>query len=219
MYEGAGGLRRCLKAWERDSLDVAVADQGTLVDMDTPDDYTAILDRFKCLDIPSKEESLALLAIHQPDNPSMRAHARKVAAVAASIGHALNQAGNNLNASLLEAAGVLHDIAKGQPNHAQRGAELIAAKGFEAVADVAGQHMDLVFDPLNGICEAEVVYLADKMVSGSDIVPLEKRMQRKKEQFRRNPEALKMMSFRMEQAIRIREAVERIIGKSLDALF
>ena len=218
MYAGSGGLRRCLEAWERDSLDVAVADQGTLIDMDTPDDYTAILDRFECLDIPSKEESLALLDIHQPDNPSVRAHARTVTWVAGFIGQALNRAGTNLNESLIEAAGILHDIAKGQPNHAERGAELIAAMGFQAVAGVVGQHMDLVFNPLDGIHEAAVVFLADKMVSGSDIVPLEKRIQRKKDQFRRNPEALKMMTFRMEQAVKIRQAVEKIIGNPLKPL-
>lgn len=219
MYEGSGGLRRCLKARERDSLDVAVADQGTLIDMDTSDDYTAILERFKCLDIPSKEESLALLAIHQPDNPSMRAHARLVSSVATTIGEALNKAGSDVNISLIEAAGILHDIAKGQPRHALKGVELIAAEGFPAVADVAGQHMDLVFDPLNGIHEAEVVYLADKMVSGSDIVPLEKRMQWKKKQFSTDPEALKMMTFRMEQAIRMSEAIEKLIGEPLGVLF
>jgi molybdenum cofactor cytidylyltransferase len=217
-YRGSGGLRRCLSAWERDSLDVAVADQGTLMDMDTPEDYTAILDRLGFLNIPSKEESLALLAIHQPDNPSMRAHARMVASVATTIGHALNKAGSDLNLALIEAAAILHDIAKGQPRHDQRGAELIAAKGFQLVSDVAAQHMDLVFDPENGIHEAAVVFLADKMVSGSDIVLLEKRIQWKKKQFSADPEALKMMTFRMEQAVRIREAVEQLLGEPVDGL-
>ena len=110
MHAGSGGLRRCLEAWERQSLDVAVADQGTLMDMDTPDDYGAILDKFKRLDIPSREEALALLALYQDHKPGGRAHARKVAQVAGSIGQALNRAGGNLNASLVKAAGMLHDI-------------------------------------------------------------------------------------------------------------
>jgi len=218
MYEGQGGLRRCLKAWDRDSLDMVVADQGVLLDMDTPDDYADILDRFECIDIPTKVEALALLTINQPDNPSVRAHAGVVASVATTIGKTLYKNGIDVNVSLIEAAGILHDIAKGQPRHARKGAELIAAEGFQAVADVAGQHMDLVFDPLSGIHEAEVVYLADKMVSGSDIVPLEKRIQWKKKQFSNDPEALKMMTFRMEQAIRIREAIETLIGEPLIVL-
>ena len=72
------------------------------------------------------------------------------------------------------------------------------------MADVVGQHMDLILDPVKGIHEAEVVFLADKMVSGAEIVSLEKRLQWKKEQFAEDPEALKMMTFRMEQAIRIK---------------
>jgi hypothetical protein len=219
MYKGQGGLRRCLKAWDSDSLDMVVADEGVLLDMDTPDDYAAVLERFEYIDIPTKAEALALLTINQPDNPSMRAHARLVSSVATTIGKALNKAGSDVNISLIEAAGILHDIAKGQPGHARNGAELIAAEGFPAVADAAGQHMDLVFDPLNGIHEAEVVYLADKMVRGSDIVPLEKRMQWKQKQFSTDPEALKMMTFRMEQAVRIREAIEKLMGEPLGVLF
>jgi len=213
QYEGPGGLQRCLEAWNSDSLEIAVADHGVLVDMDTLDDYAAIQDRFKSLDIPSRHEALALLAIHQADNPSMMAHAGAVASLAVTIGRALSKAGGNVNMPLIEAAGILHDIAKGQPLHAQRGAEIIAANGFQKVADAAGQHMDLAFDPLKGVHEAEVVYLADKMVSGSEIVPLENRLQTKKQQFRGDPEALTAMTFRMEQAIRIRKAVENLIGK------
>ena len=216
MYEGAGGLRQCMQAWNHDSLDVAVAAQGVLMDMDTPDDYAAILRRFERIDIPSKEEALALLDIHQHNNPLARAHALKVASVAVFIGQTLCSAGQKVNVSLIEAAGILHDIAKGHAHHARKGAQLIAANGFQSVAVVAGQHMDLIFNPLAGIHEAEVIYLADKMVSGSSIVQLEKRLRRKKEQFSNNPEALERMAFRMNQAIRIQQAIGDLIGESID---
>lgn len=219
QYEGPGGLQRCLKAWDSDSLEVAVADHGVLVDMDTPDDYAAILERSKSLDVPSMQEALALMNIHQAENAPVMAHARAVASLAKTIGQALNRSGGDVNVPLIEAAGILHDIAKGQSDHARKGAELIAANGFQATADVAGMHMDLAFDPSKGVEEAEVVYLADKMVHGIELVPLEKRLGWKKEQFRDDPEALKMMTFRMEQAIRIRQAIKEKVGKSLDKLF
>ena len=217
-FNGSGGLRRCLKAWDRDALEVPTADQGILMDMDTPDDYETILETSKSLDIPSKREALALLKIHQQGNPQGRDHATAVASLAVAVGRALNRAGKSVNVRLIEAGGILHDIAKGRPDHAQKGADLIAAKGFPRVANVAGQHKDLIFDPIKGIHEAEVVYLADKMVSGSDIVSLEKRLQRKKEQFRGDAVALKMMVFRMEQAIRIRQSIEKMTGDTLAAL-
>jgi CTP:molybdopterin cytidylyltransferase MocA len=212
-YDGPGGLQRCLEAWDRDSREVAVADQGVLVDMDTPDDYAVILEMSKRLDVPSTQEAMALLRIHQFENTSVMAHAKTVASLAKTIGQALNRFGNDLNVQLIEAAGILHDIAKGQPDHARKGAEIITANGFQAVADAAGRHMDLVFDPSKGIGEAEVVYLADKMVSGSEIVPLVNRLQTQKQQFRDDPEAVKMMTFRMEQAIGIMHSIEKIIGK------
>ncbi|MEN8246309.1 MAG: DVU_1551 family NTP transferase [Thermodesulfobacteriota bacterium] len=218
QYEGPGGLQHCLEAWDRDSLEKAVADQGVLMDMDTPDDYTVILEKSKNLDIPSMQEAQALLAIHQSENASAMAHARAVASLAATIGKAMNFSGGDVNVPLIEAAGILHDIAKGRSDHARKGAELIAANGFQAAADVAGRHMDLAFDPSMGIGESEVVYLADKMVSQTEIVSLEKRLSGKKEQFRDDPEALKMMTFRMEQAIRIRQSIEKMIGKPLHDL-
>ena len=218
-YDGPGGLRRCLKAWDRDALDVATADQGILMDMDTPDDYETILQRSKSLDIPSKHEALALLKIHQQDNPQVLEHATTVASVAVAVGIALKQAGNNVNVQLIEAAGILHDIAKGQSDHAQRGAGLVSAIGFPAEADVVGKHMDLAVDPEGRIREQEVVYLADKMVRGASTVSLEKRLQWKKEQFAGDSEAVKMATSRMEQAIRIKQSVEKIIRRPLEKLF
>ncbi|MEK6192952.1 MAG: NTP transferase domain-containing protein [Deltaproteobacteria bacterium] len=217
-YEGPGGLRRCLKAWDRDVLEVATSDQGILMDMDTPDDYETILQRSKILDIPSKQEALALLKIHQQDNPKGMEHATTVASLAVAVGIALKRAGNNVNVQLIDAAGILHDIAKGRPGHAQRGADLVTAKGFPAVADVVGKHMDLAVDPEGRISEQEVVFLADKMVRGASTVSLEKRLYWKKEQFAGDPEALKMATSRMEQAISIKKSVEKIIGKSLEKL-
>ena len=218
-YEGPGGLRRCLKAWDNDALDVAISDQGILMDMDTPNDYETILQRSKNLDIPSKQEALALLKIHQQDNPKGMEHATTVASLAVAVGIALKRAGINVNVQLIEAAGILHDIAKGRPDHAQRGADLLSAKGFPAVADVVGKHMDLAMDPEGRIREQEVVFLADKMVRGASTVSLERRLHWKKEQFAGDPEALKMATSRMEQAMSIKQSVEKIIRRPLEKLF
>ena len=217
-YDGPGGLRRCLASLNSNSRELPVADEGVLIDMDTPGDYAAIQARYENLAIPSETEALELLKIEQPNNPGMMAHALAVASVGRSIAKALNRAGCGVDERMITAAGVLHDIAKGQPEHARRGAELIALKGFQPVADVAGQHMDLVFDPARGVGEEDVVYLADKMVGGSEIVSLEKRLQRKNEQFSDDLEALKIMTGRMEQALKIRARIEKIIKGSLDAL-
>lgn len=217
-YEGQGGLRRCLEKWDQQALDCAVADQGVLMDMDTPDDYETILKKYKRLDTPSPKEALALLAIHQHGRPQVMEHSLRVGAVAAVIGQALEQAGRTVDVQLIEAAGILHDVARGQPDHARRGAQLIADNGFQAAAEIAGRHMDLVFDPSRGAREQEVVFLADKMVDGSELISLEKRLHLQQERFANDPEACRRMTARMEQARRIRSCIEKIIGEPLERL-
>ena len=217
-YDGSGGLRRCLASLNSAGLDVAVPDEGVLIDMDTPGDYASILDRYDHLAIPNEAEARELLNIHKPDNPLIMGHARAVASVGKAIGKALNRAGRGVNVPLTAAAGMLHDIARGQPDHARKGAEWIAASGFPKVADVVRQHMDLVFEPSAGVHEAEVVYLADKMVSGSGIVPLQTRKALKEKRFINDPEALKMMTFRMTTALAIQKQIETIVGTSLDSV-
>ena len=54
---------------------------------------------------------------------------------------------------------------------------------------------------------------------GASTVSLEKRLHWKKKQFASDPEALKMATLRMEQAIEIKQIAKKIIGKPLEKLF
>ena len=73
---------------------------------------------------------------------------------------------------LLEAACRLHDIAKGSPDHARRGARLLDEAGYPAVAALIAVHHDL---PPSAGLEARLLYLADKLVQGSEPTCLEAR--------------------------------------------
>ncbi len=218
-WSGTGGLRRYLGAREKAGMDVATPDSGILMDMDTPRDYEKILKKSKNMDIPTREEALVFLMMHQGGNTGVIRHSNVVASVAVEIGTVLNRAGSRLDLGLIEAAGLLHDIAKGQENHAERGADLAAEKGFFKVAEIVRLHMNIVPDPAGRIGEKEIVYLADKMVHGSEIVSLEKRLNQKIVHFAGNLKAIESVSLRMENAIKIQRDIENIIGKSTGDLF
>jgi len=218
-WTGTGGLRRYLGAREKACMDVATTDSGVLMDMDTPRDYENILEKSKNMDIPTREEALAFLMMHQGSNTGVIRHANVVASVAVEIGTVLNRTGSCLDLRLIEAAGLLHDIAKGQESHAERAASLATEEGFSKVADIVSVHMNIVPDPAGRIGEKEIVYLADKMVHGSEIVSLEKRLNQKIVHFAGNLKAIESVSLRMENAIKIQRDIENIIGKPMGDLF
>jgi len=215
-WGGKEGLKGYLKSWGGPSVNVETADEGVLMDMDTPEDYKKVLTRSKQMDIPSRMEAMTMLNLVRKNDRALIAHSKAVARTAGRIGAFLNEAGEKMDLDLMAAAGLLHDIAKGEPEHAQKGADLLAEKGFERVADIVRSHMNIVFDPADGIGEKEIVCLADKMLSGADILPLEKRLQDKIEKLSGNAVAVEMATVRMQNAIRIRSEIEDILGISLE---
>jgi hypothetical protein len=55
----------------------------------------------------------------------------------------------------------LHDLAKGQPHHAQTGEMLLIRMGYPEVANIVGSHMDINLLGADFLSEKELVYLAD----------------------------------------------------------
>ena len=99
--------------------------------------------------------------------PEVIAHCAAVAALARKLCE--NAQGNS---ALAYHAALLHDIAKGCPNHAETGAEWLRAAGYEAEAAIVAQHCDLAPDAST---EAKLVYLADKLIDGTRRVTLTER--------------------------------------------
>ena len=55
------GLRSLLAEYEAVAADVAVLDEGVLLDMDTPEDYLRLQERFRQRELPSQAECAAIL--------------------------------------------------------------------------------------------------------------------------------------------------------------
>ena len=109
-----------------------------------------------------------LLTVAAP-GAAIEAHCRAVEREARRICDALPLA---LDADLLSAAALLHDVARAEPDHAKTAARWLRELGYESAAYIVGQHHDHDSAILN---EGAILYLADKCVLEDRVVPLAER--------------------------------------------
>jgi len=216
-WNGDGGLKGLLRQWEHEATDVEVDDQGVLTDMDTPEDYRRIEKKYGRSNIPTPRECLFM---HQNAGveDQVTSHCQAVAAVAGNIARALNQAGCRLNIELILAAGLLHDIAKEKPNHAPAGAQYLRELGYPLVADIVECHMDGTPPAEDNITEADIVFLADKLVHKDQVITLEHRFQLARERFASRPDIARGIEKRHHRAQAIKRKVEQIIAFPLESI-
>ena len=205
--QGDGGLRALLQTHQANAADVDVLDEGIVLDMDTPQDYEQLAQLALRRHLPTPAECEAILATRPTSDP-LRRHGRAVSAVARTIATKLATRGVAIDQGLVLAASLLHDIAKGQPNHAELGATLVENLGYPAVAEVIRQHMAMSFDG-STTNEAAIVFLADKLVSKDRRVSLEERYRPSFERFREQPEAFQGATRRYETACAVLAVVEK----------
>jgi len=219
IWKGEGGLRSFLGQYETQSLEVEVADEYILRDVDTTADYQELALRYQNYEIPSLMECRVLLTKKSTVAGPLLEHCQKVAQVALRLVEELNQSGDQLNSDLVVAAGLLHDMAKGQLDHAKTGEKILNELGFPAVAKIVGTHKDILPRKEDQLSEEEVLYLADKMVRGNQLVPLQESYQIAKERFACDPRAYVAAEKRWADAFLIKEKVEKKIGRTLELFF
>jgi CTP:molybdopterin cytidylyltransferase MocA len=210
-WRGAGGLRGALEKCSK-SLDLPTADRAVLLDMDTQDDYAAMLRYARGEKFPDESECAELLSIAGTPDRVAR-HMKVVARCAMSLLDALRAADDKwlkLNPALLLSACLLHDIAKGRKNHEAEGARWLRNRGYHKVAKVVVSHKDLPDSKSLG--EAEILYLSDKITDGETVSTLKHRMLKMEARFAPGSEALSMARRRIRRAAEIQEKIEKIIG-------
>ncbi len=127
----------------------------------------------------------------------------------------LNEAGCCLEVDCIEAAALLHDLAKGHPDHAAKGAEILAEKGFVDLARLVAVHMDIRVAEDDLIMPAEILYLADKLVSRNHCVTLEERFAPRLKSPALDPDIRKAVHQRLQDAQFIKAKVENRLGRLL----
>ncbi len=83
--------------------------------------------------------------------------------------------GSPVDMDLLYAAALLHDIAKGEKDHASAGAQLLTRLGYPEIGDIIAVHHDLPVSDELSINEKTILYLADKLVQRNRVVTLQER--------------------------------------------
>jgi len=167
---------------------------------------------------PNREQALALLHQYQSGKSERIAHSLAVADLATTIGLKLNRNGAELDIELIEAAAILHDILKGQPNHDHEGGQLLRTLGYAEIAAIVEIHTRLGGrTPMPGepISEAEVVYIADKSYRRTNRVSIEERYGIWRNTWKDNPERLESLTRGENRAKAVRDRVEDALGMTL----
>jgi molybdenum cofactor cytidylyltransferase len=221
-HDGAGGLRALLDSPAVRSVEVPVPDRYILMDMDDADRYEALKQQLCGHEIPDAAECEVLLKSTFGVSAGLLQHSNKVAAAAMRIAAALQQTGGRLDMKLIRAGALLHDIAKGQKDHARRGARYLQHLGFDPVAQIVARHVDLfpdgkgvIADPDDTLDEAAVVFIADKYISGNEIVSMETRFDRSLQRYGKVPAARANIERRRQTARIIQDRIESRLGKRL----
>lgn len=212
-----GGLQGLLSKYEHDALEVAVADEAVLLDMDVPEDYQTLLNYLESRAVPTMEECNSMLREAGVDERIWE-HCHQVTGLALALVKRLNQAGTALDEELVLAGALLHDVARRQPDHARAGARYIQARGYPRVADLVASHMDIEVAEEKPLSESEVVYLADKQVKGRRIVSVPDRLADVLEKYKNDRQARQAAEHRLKQAERIKKKVEKILGQPVETV-
>ena len=209
-----GGMRALLELYEDDAIDVNVDDPGILLDMDTPEDYQQMLKYYGDAEtqIPTEEECYAIMESSNTPAKVIN-HCKQVALLSCAIGRSLVRSNCHMNLKLIRAAALLHDLAKGKPNHAQAGADMLV--NYPRVAEIVAEHTDISFNLDRPIAEKEIVYLADKLVIGDRIISLQDRFAGPLEQYKADQEVTEKIEQRFRNAESIQTNIEQIIKMPL----
>ena len=153
-------LRDLLLSRDNRIMPLKVYDRGVLMDADDKKGYEQVCQKIQSLHIPDKKECLSIINELLPHKDNIQTHLADVLFAALKIVYALS---DELNADLVTAGALLHDIMRMEKNHAQAGAQLIQHLGFSEVSKIVAQHMDIKLDLNTPIREKELVYFADKI--------------------------------------------------------
>lgn len=217
-WRQGGGLAALLSRLEDHAVDVVVVDEFIHLDMDRPKDYRRLAERLEERNVFSPAECEALLTDRLQVPAAVAAHGRAVAETAVRIGEALNRAGYSLSLRLIRAAALVHDLARGQVDHARCAAELLRDLDMPQMAAIVATHMDLPDGGESPIREAEVVFLADKLVLEDRFVGLAERFRRRLADDRADPRARESARLKFETARRLKERIEVVTAQPLESL-
>ena len=209
---GEGGLKRILGEFEKDSGQIAVCDNASIMDMDTPRDYLDLLEYFKTGNCPNLQECMAIWDICDTSAEGRR-HCVAVAETAVKIGEKILKKGYNINIEKIRSAALLHDMARSHKDHAKKAEWILRDLGYSEIAKIVSVHMDIHMENSNDVTEEEILYLADKLTDGDKLMTLSQRFKGKIEKYKDDPRVLVKVMDRYENASVIQAKIAGIVGE------
>lgn len=214
-YNGERGLAGLLAYHTKNTSYLPVPDSGMLQDMDTPEDYQKLCELQKLHQVPSTQECYALWNAEKLPS-HIRKHSMAVTDVARTILAQLPDTTSLFEQTVLSGT-MLHDIAKGSPKHASKGAAIVSEYGFPKLASCIATHSHLQVSA-GAVTPEELVFLADKFIEGTTICSLEQRYEEKMACYASSPEVVDAIQLKLYQAQAILHKVEEAMGTSLNTL-
>ncbi len=211
--DGNGGLKKVLMAFSKDSIELPVADMMILKDMDKREDYELLL-KYEQNGALSFEECLSLYELRKVPSHIVE-HCKKVSEVAMELYDSVKGRLPQLDAASLEAAALLHDIARKEHDHANVGADWIEEFGYVKIAEIIRSHMDIQVALDKPLTEGELLFLADKLVKEDQLCSLDKRFEALLICYNDVPEVARKIQNRWDAAKRIIEKIEQLSGTVL----
>ena len=199
-YEGDMGLKGAMSEYRGIIEQVELPDIGINLDIDTPRDL-----------------HLARLLV-QPMEERLSAHCKAVASMALVLSERLNERGYSLDLQKIELAALLHDMWRGEKNHAKTGGDELINAGQPELSEIVRQHMHPDPGEEQRISEITVVYLADKLLKEDIPVKLEERYKSKVKRYAQDPHIRDQVQARLETAKRVRVIFEAAMGCTLEEI-
>jgi molybdenum cofactor cytidylyltransferase len=211
-----GGLSSVLSR-QANRLYASVLDEAVLWGLDTPEEYARMAAWATREGVPTEAECEAILE-HLAVASEYVGHSRAVAAVMVRLAVEINRRTERLDIPTAYAAGMLHDIARGHPAHDKEGERLLREIGYDRLGKIVGQHDDIVLDAAPEVRQEDLLYLADRLVSGQRPDSLAERQRRAVLRNQDNPDELAKLEVQFRNAYTIVERIERATGTPLTRL-
>lgn len=152
--------------------------------------------------------------------PHVIRHCEAVADVAERVCLRLIDKGFDLDAELVKTAGLLHDMARTEPDHQTVAAEWLRERGYDAHADIIAVHMRYPkFNPAEKTNETDLVCLGDRVCIEGHYAGVDKRFDYIINKAKHHaPDHVPIIESKREEMKRYIKDIEGIMGISLDEL-
>lgn len=209
-----GGIKGVFERHKAEAEYVDMGNETCLIDIDSKQDYIGAIDYLEKHIAPDSEEC-AYIYRHFNVSGQVRVHCAKVAGIAKTIAKALKEKGYDVDPELVFSSGLLHDIRKGERNHAAQAAQALSLMGYPKSAVLIANHMDIGTEYARKICNESILYFADKVTEQADVVDIRRRMSRLSEKHGEGGERLVRAQERLKTADEIQNMINAALGEDV----